>query len=227
MHPPLFDGWKVKYPLHFLGTTKIAHIQRDTDTIKKITEKGLKRESEDPVPHLSVSDPEYCFLTYQICISEACESSKLDEMVAVTSLYKSKLSKIKESMLRISERSASLRFDTVSTILVSQGPLNNLLKSGKCTLFKGLSIDNTHNPPPVPLDSTFKCTVLLQTTSGAAAGGQASRGAATRGAARSASPTGTPTHRQEQFRVRLGEARRAALHQRELQLIAKNSSESA
>jgi hypothetical protein len=30
-------------------------------------------------------------------------------MVAVTGLYKSKLSKIKESMLRISERSASLR----------------------------------------------------------------------------------------------------------------------
>jgi hypothetical protein len=33
-------------------------------------------------------------------------------MVAVTGLYKSKLSKIKESMLRISERSASLRYDT-------------------------------------------------------------------------------------------------------------------
>jgi hypothetical protein len=46
------------------------------------------------------------------CILEACESSKLDEMVAVTGLYKSKLSKIKESMLRISERSASLRYGT-------------------------------------------------------------------------------------------------------------------
>jgi hypothetical protein len=46
-------------------------------------------------------------------------------------------------------------------------------------------------------------SVSLQTAGGAPAGGQASRGATTRGEARSASPAGTPTHRQEQFRVRL------------------------
>ncbi len=54
-----------------------------------------------------------------------------------------------------------------------------------------------------------RLSVLMQATSGTAAGGQASRGAAKRDEARSASPAGTPTHRQEQFRVSLA-LRRAA-----------------
>jgi hypothetical protein len=44
-----------------------------------------------------------------ILFSDSVESSQLEEMVSVTSLYRDKLTRIKESMLRISERSANLR----------------------------------------------------------------------------------------------------------------------
>jgi hypothetical protein len=50
------------------------------------------------------------FLSVHIYLfSDSVESSQLEEMVSVTSLYRDKLTRIKESMLRISERSANLR----------------------------------------------------------------------------------------------------------------------
>ena len=42
-------------------------------------------------------------------VSDSCAASQLDEMVAVTGRYKDKLTRIRESMLRLAERSAALR----------------------------------------------------------------------------------------------------------------------
>ncbi len=49
----------------------------------------------------------------------------------------------------------------VFSCLKGRGPSNIFLSRRKCSLIKGLSIDTTHTPPPVPLDSTFKASVKM------------------------------------------------------------------